>query len=96
MNESIRSMEDLGLVIRAVRRDARVRLDDLAGIAGVSKQFVSDAEYGKSTVRFGLVLKLLDELGIPLSVELPDSAVAELAAQRQKRAARLAEREPGA
>ena len=53
---------DLGLVIRAVRRGGRVRLDDLAVAAGVSKQFAQDAEYGKPTARFGLILRLLDRV----------------------------------
>jgi hypothetical protein len=38
---------DLGFALRAARRSGKVRLDDFAQIAGVSKQFVSDVEYGK-------------------------------------------------
>ena len=51
-----------------------MRLDDLAGIAGVSKQFVSDVEYGKQTVQLGLVLKLLAEMGLHLTIDLPPAA----------------------
>lgn len=51
-----------------------MRLDDLAGIAGVSKQFVSDVEYGKQTVQLGLVLKLLAEMGLHLTIDLPPTA----------------------
>ena len=63
MRITIRSAVDLGLVVRAVRRQSRVRIDDLAGTAGVSKQFTQDVEHGKPTVQFGRVLKLLAELG---------------------------------
>ena len=84
MQTVIRSVSELGLVIRAVRRASKVRLDDLAATAGVSKQFASDVEYGKSTVQLGLVLKLLSELGLPLSLDISRDAEAELAAQRIK------------
>jgi len=36
MQTVIRSVSELGLVIRAVRRASKVRLDDLAATAGVS------------------------------------------------------------
>ena len=67
MQLSVRTVADLGLALRATRRSGKVRLDDLAQIAGVSKQFVSDVEYGKQTVQLGLVLKLLLEMGVFMS-----------------------------
>ena len=82
MRIPIRSSADLGLAIRAVRRGSRVRIDDLAATAGVSKQFTSDVEHGKPTVQFGLVLKLLAELGMPLEIVIPDEAASTLAALR--------------
>jgi hypothetical protein len=42
MRIPIQSAVDLGLAVRAVRRNSRVRIDDLAAIAGVSKQFTQD------------------------------------------------------
>lgn len=74
MRISIKSSGDLGLAIRAVRRSTHVRIDDLAATAGVSKQFTSDVEHGKPTIQFGLVLKLLAELGVPLEVDVPEEA----------------------
>lgn len=44
----------------------------------MSKQFVSDLEYGKPTVQLGLVLQVLAEIGLPLVVDLPAEAQAEL------------------
>ncbi len=82
MRLQIRSPADVGLAVRAVRRSSRVRIDDLAATAGVSKQFASDVEHGKPTVRFGLVLKLLAELGVPLEIEIPDEAAPALATLR--------------
>jgi transcriptional regulator with XRE-family HTH domain len=82
MRIPIRSPADLGLAIRAVRRSSHVRIDDLAATAGVSKQFTSDVEHGKSTMQFGLVLKLLAELGVPLEIDIPGEAVRALATLR--------------
>lgn len=50
MRIPIQSAADLGAAIRAVRRLGRVRIDDLAATAGVSKQFTQDVEHGKPTV----------------------------------------------
>ncbi len=82
MHIPIQSVSDLGLAIRAVRRSSDVRLDDLAATARVSKQFASDVEHGKATVQLGLVLKLLAELGLPLSLDIPQDAEQELASLR--------------
>jgi len=45
---------------------------------GVSKQFASDLELGKETVRMGLVFKVLEEMGLKLSVDIPDTSGIEL------------------
>jgi y4mF family transcriptional regulator len=74
----IQSTEELGLVIRAVRKSTQVRQDDLAAMVGVSRQFTVDAEKGKPTVQMARVLRLLKELGIELSVDIPTSAGKEL------------------
>lgn len=74
MKHPITSAADLGLVIRAVRKSTRVRQDDLAGAARVSRQFTLEVEKGKPTVQLGRVLLLLQELGISLNVDIPDEA----------------------
>ncbi|MFL6604022.1 MAG: transcriptional regulator [Steroidobacteraceae bacterium] len=82
MRIPIQSVSDLGLAVRAVRRQSRVRIDDLAATAGVSKQFTQDVEHGKATVQFGRVLKVLAELGIPLELDIPEEAAGALATLR--------------
>lgn len=74
MKKTIASSEDLGLLIRAVRKSANVRQDDLSEVAGVSRQFAVDVERGKPTAQVGRVLLLLKELGIPLTAEISDEA----------------------
>src|SRR5581483_9003162 len=78
MHITIQSPADLGLVVRTVRRHSKVRLDDLAATAGVSKQFTSDVEHGKPTVQLGLVLKLLAELGVSFELDIPGEAASAL------------------
>jgi transcriptional regulator with XRE-family HTH domain len=80
----IHTVADLGLAVRAARRISKVRLDDFAATTGVSKQFASDVERGKPTVQLGLVLKLLAELGAPLTLDIPQAAEHELHALRSK------------
>ena len=79
MRLPVQSVADLGLAIRATRRESGVRIDDLAALASVSKQFLSDVEYGKPTVQLGRVLQVLAELGLKLEVDLPPGAADELA-----------------
>ncbi len=75
MKHTIHSSEDLGFALRAVRKSAKLRLDDLSQSAGVSKQTTVNFEKGKPTVQFGTVLQLLKEVGLTLSVDLPESAL---------------------
>ena len=75
MKHIIHSSEDLGFALRAVRKSAKVRLDDLSQTAHVSKQTTANFEKGKSTVQFGKILQLLKEVGLTLSVDLPESAL---------------------
>ena len=56
MRHPIHSVEDLGLIVRAVRKSSDVRQDDLAETVGVSKQFTANVEKGEPTVQMGLVL----------------------------------------
>ena len=57
------------------RNGAVIRIDDFALTAGVSKQFMTDLENGKPTVRMGMVLTMLQRLGVRVSLDLPDDAL---------------------
>ena len=89
MQTTVTSPGELGLLVRAVRRSSQVRIDDLAAMARVSKQFATDVELGKATVRLGLVFQILNELGLKVSVEIPTSAQEQLVALRSNRVRRL-------
>lgn len=92
MQLPVRSVADLGLAVRAVRKEQGLRQDDTAGGAGVGHVFLRDVERGKATVQLGLVLKVLDELGIQLSIDIPAEAWARLNELREKGLKPLPER----
>lgn len=86
MKIAIPSVAELGRALRAVRRSSGIRIDDMAATAGVSKQFASDVEHGKPTVQFDRVIKLLREMGISVSIDIPAGAEEELFRLREKAA----------
>ena len=60
--------QDLGAMVRAVRREAGLDQATAAGLAGVGVRFLGDVERGKPTLRLALVLQVLDRLGLELTV----------------------------
>jgi transcriptional regulator with XRE-family HTH domain len=102
MHTPISSTQDIGRVVRAVRRQSQLRLEDLAATTGLSKQFVTDVENGKLTLRLGLTLKLLAELGVKVTLDITQAAAVELASLHAQekthpgKSPRLSSRRPGA
>jgi transcriptional regulator with XRE-family HTH domain len=64
----IQAPAQIGDVIRGVRKAGNLRLEDLALLAGVSKQTVQDIEHGKPTAQIGKVLVLLNNLGVQVKL----------------------------
>jgi transcriptional regulator with XRE-family HTH domain len=82
----IRAVEDIGRIVHATRKTSGLtRTDDFALMAGVSKDFVSHLERGKQTLQIGRVLKLLSELGLTVTIQMPDSALHAFAEASQKK-----------
>lgn len=71
----ITTVAELGMLLRATRKSQGVRLDDAAGSAGVGPVFAGEVERGKEAVQLGLVLKLLEEVGLQLKVDFPENAL---------------------
>lgn len=78
MQQQIQHVIELGALVRATRKDSKIRLDDLAALVGVSKQFVNDLELGKEGVQLGKVLLVLENLGLFIYVDAPDSVFRQL------------------
>ena len=81
---SIKSPDQLGLLIRAVRKHQKIRMDDVAGSAGVGPVFVREVERGKETVQLGKVMQILAELGVELQADVPDEVKETLSALKAK------------
>lgn len=69
----IDSPETLGRLIRASRKALDLRQDDAAGSIGVSENFLGKVERGGETVQWGKLFQVMKELGLSLSVEVPEA-----------------------
>jgi transcriptional regulator with XRE-family HTH domain len=72
----IKSLQDLGRIIRHVRMRAGLTVDDAAQAIGIAKATLLRAEQGKGGLQFDNLLKILGGLGLSLSV-LPTSQSAD-------------------
>lgn len=59
---------DLGPLVRRRRRAQHLRIDDAAGLLGVSTDLMSRLENGQGSVRLDKALAVLDGLGLALLV----------------------------
>lgn len=76
---TIRSIHDLAATIRGRRTDLGMSQAELAKRTGVSRKWIYEFEAGKPTAEFGLLLRVLDALG--LGIELtPSNRTADAAA----------------
>ncbi|MDX5372481.1 MAG: helix-turn-helix domain-containing protein [Pseudomonadaceae bacterium] len=62
----------IGALVRKLRKRQGIRQDDMAAIIEASHVFLRDVEQGKGTVQLGKVLRLLDELGVRVHLEVPE------------------------
>lgn len=66
----------LGKTIRTVRKSMRVTQKDLALTSGTGLRFVIDLERGKETCQVGKTLRVLQTLGIKMTLTPPPAASA--------------------
>ncbi len=64
----LQSVPDLGPVVRERRKSQSLRIDDAAGLLGVSVDLMSRLENGRGSVRLDKALAVLDGLGLTLMV----------------------------
>jgi y4mF family transcriptional regulator len=67
----VNTSEQLGDAVRRARKQRALRLEDVALAAGVGIRFVSELERGKPTVRVAHVLRVLEALGLELTIVDP-------------------------
>lgn len=64
---SARSIRDAAVAVRGRRTDLGLSQDELARRAGVSRKWVSEFEAGNPTAKIGLVIRVLEALGLRLA-----------------------------
>ena len=64
----IHSTEDLGSVLRSRRKKQKMTQSDLAALAGTGVRYIVDLENGKPTARIGPALKLIEWLGLEITI----------------------------
>ncbi len=69
----ISSPHDLAVAVRSRRQDLGLTQAELASQAGVSRLWLNQIEGGKPTAEFGLVIRLLDALGLRLELTGDDA-----------------------
>lgn len=74
MKVALNSAKDLGPVLRAVRKAQNLRQDDAAGSVQVSENFLAKVERGSETVQWGLLFRVLNDLGVRIELDVPDIA----------------------
>ena len=67
MDNNIHTTADLGKIVQAARKAQELSQDDLAGLTGTGRRFISELESGKETAQLGKTLNVLKSLGISLS-----------------------------
>lgn len=77
----IANPSELGIALRSVRKQQRLRQDELGAL---SHSFVGEVESGKPTAQVGKLFELMRELGVSLHLETP-AAVAPARKPRTRR-----------
>lgn len=72
MPTPINSIRDVAAAVRGRRQNLALSQADVARLAGVSRQWVSEFESGKPAAELRLVVRLLDALGLSLSLDERD------------------------
>jgi HTH-type transcriptional regulator/antitoxin HipB len=72
MPTPIASIRDIAAAVRGRRQKLGLSQADVARLAGVSRQWVSEFESGKPTAELRLVIRLLDALRLSISLDERD------------------------
>lgn len=66
MENDIRKTSDLGVLVRARRKELGYSQSRLADLCGTGTRFISDLENGKDTIELGKALTVASALGIDI------------------------------
>ena len=65
----VRSADELGQLARAHRKQRKLTLETISGLANLSTRFLSEFERGKATAELGKALKALGTLGLEVVIQ---------------------------
>jgi HTH-type transcriptional regulator/antitoxin HipB len=68
MDNNLATMKDIGDLIRSTRKQQGLSQEDLAGISGTGRRFISDVENGKNNIQVGKLLLVIKALGLSLYI----------------------------
>ncbi len=66
--DNTKDIDTISQIIKNERREQGLTQDDLAGLSGTGRRFISELESGKPTVQLGKVLLVLQALGLSLTI----------------------------
>jgi len=81
---TIKRTAHIGNIVKLVRKTQGLDQQTTALLTGNGTTFMSEFENGKATVELGRVLKVLEELGIFVELDLPIDESALTASQRKR------------
>lgn len=84
MKVSVSDSKQLGQLVRLVRKTQGLDQLAAAGLSANGTTFISDFENGKATVELGRVLRVLEMLGMRVSVDLPIDDISLTKTQQQQ------------
>lgn len=67
--DKVRSVKELGRLVRTHRKQRQLTLETVAGLSNLSIRFLSEFERGKETAEIGKVLQALNLLGLEVIVQ---------------------------
>lgn len=67
MDNLILNTSNLGTLVREARQAQGLNQEELSGLTGTGRRFISDLENGKETAHIGKVFLVLNALGIALT-----------------------------
>ncbi|HEU4653189.1 MAG TPA: helix-turn-helix transcriptional regulator [Steroidobacteraceae bacterium] len=79
-SETVRTLQDLGALVRSQRKASGLRIDDAAALCGVSVDLLSRLENGRSGISSDRLLKVLDGLGLSMLIMEKSKAAKALSA----------------
>ena len=66
---AVRSVEALGKLVRAHRKERKLTLETVSDLGNLSTRFLSEFERGKETAEVGKVLKTLRTIGLEIVIQ---------------------------